>query len=113
MNYEYILNPSIIRPLIFGWKFNLKTAWFMVFSLIVSLAGFYVFQVSAITEKSFTIANLERQVAGLDKEFKNLQINFSDTSSMSGLEGALVARGYEKVGKIHYIQVLESTVAAK
>lgn len=111
MNYAFVLNPSIIRPLVFGRKFSLKIALFTGISLIISLIGFYVFQISAVTEKSFTIANLEKQIADLDKEFKNLQINFSDTSSLSGLEETLVAKGYEKVGKIHYIQVSGDTVA--
>ena len=113
MNYALMLNPSLIRPLILRWKFSLKTVCLMGFSLIVSLIGFYIFQISAITEKSFTIANYEKQITDLDKEFKNMQLNFSNASSLSGLEEALVAKGYEKVGKIHYIQVLENTVAAK
>lgn len=113
MNYALMLNPSIIRPLIFGWKLSLKTVWFLGFSLIVSLIGFYVFQVSYVTQASFSIASLEKQITGLDKECKNLQINYSGTSSLSGLETALVAKGYEKVGKINYIQVLEGAVAAK
>ena len=113
MNYALMLNPSMIRPLILGRKLSLKAVCLVGFSLIVSLVGFYIFQISAITEKSFTIANLDKQLTGLNKEFKNLQTNLSDTSSLSGLEEVLVAKGYEKVGKIHYIQVLENTVAAK
>ncbi|MFH1575410.1 MAG: hypothetical protein ABIB55_00505 [Candidatus Nealsonbacteria bacterium] len=87
--------------------------WFMGFSLIISLISFYVFQISAVTQSSFTIANYEKQIAGLDKDFKNLQLNFSGTSSLSGIEDELFAKGYEKVGKIHYIQVLDDTVAIK
>jgi len=113
MNYASILNPSLIRPFVLGWKLSLKAVCLLGFSLIVSLVGFYIFQISAVTRSSFTIASLEKQVAGLDKEFKNLQTNFSNKSSLSSLEEVLVAKGYEKVGKIHYIQVLENTVAAK
>ncbi len=113
MNYTFVLNPSIIRPLVLRWKFNLKTVCLLGFSLIISLIGFYIFQVSAITQASFTIAHLEKQIVGLDKEFKGLQLNFSNTNSLSGLEEALIAKGYEKVGKIHYIQVLEGAVVAK
>ena len=113
MNHALILNPSMIRPLIFGWKFNLRAVYLLGFSLVVSLIGFYIFQVSYITQASFNVAHLEKQIAGSDKEFKNLQLNFSNTSSLSGLEEAIVAKGYENVGKIHYIQVLEGAVAAK
>jgi len=113
MNYALMLNPSMIRPLIFRWRFNSKIAWFLGFSLITSLVVFYVFQVSYVTQASFTIADYEKQIADLDKEFKNLQLNFSNVSSLSSLEETLVARGYEKVGKIHYIQVLESAVVTK
>ena len=113
MNNESILNPSMIFPLIFRWKFSLKTVWFLGFSLIVFLIGFYVFQISYITRASFSVASYEKQIAGLNREFKDLQLNFSDTNSLSGLEEVLVAKGYEKVGKINYIQVLESAVATK
>lgn len=113
MNYALILNPLVIRPLILRWKFSFKAVGLAGFSLIVFLIGFYVFQVSVITEASFTVANLEKQIADLNKESKNLQISFSLSSSLSGLETALVANGYEKVGKIHYIQVLEGAVATK
>lgn len=113
MNYALMLNPSLIRPLVWGWKLSSKTVWFLGFSLIVSLVGFYIFQVTSVTQASFTVANLEKQIAQSDREFKNLQISFSGANSLSGLETVLVARGYEKVGKIHYIQVLEGAVAAK
>ena len=113
MNYAQILNPSLIRPLVFRFKLSQKAVWILGFSLVISLICFYVFQISFITQASFTLANLEKQIAGLNKEFKNLQLDLSDASSLPGLEKILVANGYEKVGKIHYIQVLESTAVAK
>lgn len=113
MNYALMLNPSIIRPLIFKWKLSWKTVWFLGLSLVISLIGFYIFQVSETTRISFTVTNYEKKAVELDREFKNLQINFSNVSSLSGLEGALVAKGYEKVGKISYIQMLEGAVVAK
>jgi uncharacterized membrane protein YfbV (UPF0208 family) len=113
MNYASILNPSMVRPLVFGWKLSLKAVCLAGFSLILSLAGLFIFQVSSITQSSFAIAGLEKEIAGMDKEFKNLQASFADTSALSGLEEVLASKGYEKVGKIHYIQVLENTVAAK
>jgi len=113
MNYASVLCPEIVRPLILKWRFGFKTAWFAGFSLIISLIGFYIFQMSEVTRSSFAIAGYETQIAGADKEFKSLQINFFDVSSLSGLEGALVAKGYEKVAKINYIQVSGDTVAVK
>jgi hypothetical protein len=113
MNYALMLNPSLIRPFVLKWKFNMKAFGMAGFALVFALIGFYIFQISAVTQVSFTVVDYEKKIAQLDKEFKNLQLNFSDASSLSGLEEALVARGYEKVGKIHYIQVLDSAVAAK
>ena len=91
----------------------MKAVFLISFSLAISLIGFYVFQVNEITRASFTVNNYEKKIADLDREFKTLQISFSGTNSLPGLEGALVAKGYEKVGKIDYIQVLASAVAAK
>lgn len=113
MNYALILNPSAICPLILKWRFNSKFFLSLGFFSIIFLVGFYVFQISAVTQTSFTVANYEKKIANLDKEFKNLQVNFSDLNSLSGLEKTLVDKGYEKVGKIHYVHVLEGAVAAK
>jgi len=113
MNYTAILNPSIIHPLILRNKFSLITVWISGFFLIIFLTGFYIFQVSSVTQASFSIANYEKQIAGLDKEFKSMQVNFSNSSSQSDIERLLADKGYEKVGKINYIQVLEGAVAAK
>jgi len=113
MNYALMLNPSLIRPLIFKWKLSFRAFCLAGFSLIISLIGLYVFQISSVTQASFTVANYEEQIAYMDKESKNLQLNFSNVSSLSGLEEALVAKGYEKVGKINYIQMLEGAVVAK
>ncbi|MFH1780962.1 MAG: hypothetical protein ABH841_03090 [Candidatus Nealsonbacteria bacterium] len=113
MNYASAICPSIISPFILKWKLGFKTAWVLGFALMIALVGFYIFQINIVTQSSFTAVKYEKQIADLDKEFKNLQINFFDVSSLSGLEASLVAKGYEKVGKIHYIQVLEDTVAVK
>lgn len=113
MNYTSILILPFARPLAFGWKLNLKKAALIGALVIVFLTGFYIFQVNAITQASFNIANYDKDLANLQKELKNLQLNFSGLSSLSNLEVLLVSRGYEKVDKIQYIQVLESTVAQK
>ena len=113
MNPALILNPSIIRPLMLKWKFGLKTAWALGFSLVIALIGCYVFQINEVTRASFNIANYEKQMADAEKDFKNLQINFSNLNSLSSLEALLASAGYEKVGQVHYIQMLESTVVSK
>ncbi len=113
MNYALMLNPSIIRPLVFRWKFSLKTFWVFNFTTIIFLIGFYIFQVNEVTQASFFMANYEKQVAQLNQESKGLESNFSGLSSPSTLEGLLVSANYEKVDKVYYIQMLESVAAAK
>ena len=107
------LNFSFIRPLVLRWKLSRKTVGFLGFSLIISLIGFYIFQVNEVTQASFTIATCERQIADLDKESKNLELSFSGLSSLSSIETLLATQGYEKVDKVYYIQVPVGTVAVK
>jgi len=112
MNYALMLNPSFVRPFALKYKFNTKALGTAGFAVVLALIGFYIFQISSVTQMSFTVVDYEKRIDQLDKEFKSLQLNFSDASSLSGLEEALMARGYEKVGKINYIQVLDTAVAA-
>ena len=113
MNYSLILNPLLIRPLVLRWRLRRKTVGFLGFSLIISLIGFYIFQINEVTQMSFTVATCERQIADLNKESKNLELSFSGLSSLASLEILLATQSYEKVDKVYYIQVPVGTVAVK
>lgn len=79
----------------------------------ISLIIFYIFQISEITETSFNISLYERQIVGLSAGNKNLEISLSSQSSLGNLEAALRKLNYEKVGKINYIKVIDSGMAAR
>lgn len=111
MQNTLILDQLFVFP--FRWKFNYKNICLLGFFSIIALISFYVFQMNALTKSSFAIADYEQHIIMADKEFKNLQTNFSNASSLSSLEQTLIAGGFEKVGKIHYIQVLDDTVAVR
>lgn len=113
MNYALILNPSIIRPLILKWKFNLKAFWLLSFAIVIFLIGFYIFQINEVTQASFSMANHEKQVQEFEQELKGLEISFSGLSSPSTLEALLASSNYERVGQVYYIQILEGMAAAK
>lgn len=112
MNNTLILNLPVIRPFVVGQKFNLKALALAGLTLAFCLICFYIFQINEVTRASFAIASYDKQLKELDKEFKSLQVNYSGLSSLSNLEAILVDKGYEKVGKVQYIQVLETTVAS-
>lgn len=113
MNTALILNPSLIRPFALKLKLSRKAVFLLVFFFIVFLVGFYIFQVNAVTQASFAVATCQDQIASLNKESKNLEINFSGLSALSNIEMMLAAQGYEKADKIYYIRVPVSTVAVK
>jgi len=113
MNNILILSPSFIRPFILRVRFSLKTVWILSLGLMFFLLIFYIFQVNQVTKASFAISNYEKQMTELSQESKSLEMSFSDLSSLASVETLVSTLNYEKVNKVHYIQMLEGTALAK
>jgi len=109
------LNPSVpvIRPLVLKRKFSLKAFWILSFISIISLLIFYIFQVNSMIRETYLIQNYQRKIKELSQENKTLEINFFQANSLSTIESLVKNLNFEKVERIHYIQVLESQVVAK
>lgn len=94
-------------------KINLRKALISGFILITILLIFYIFQISEITRSSFSISLYQREMTGLAKQNKDLEISISQKNSLSNLEALLSNLNYERVNKIYYIRVSDGQVAAK
>ena len=92
---------------------RLRFFWFLPLILTIFLLVFYVFQISQITQESYLSLSLQEQIKELSQANENLEINFTQNNSLESLEKLAQDTNYEKQGKIHYIQILGSTVAAK
>lgn len=109
------LNPplSIIRPLTLRLRINLKIFWILSFSLILSLSAFYVFQVNSVVSENYQIQNYQRKLNEFSQENGTLEINSAQVNSLGNVEKQIQELGFEKVGKIHYLRVLETQVVTK
>lgn len=105
------LNPSI--SIGYRLTLNLKVFWILSFISILALLAFYVFQVNALTQEIYFSQSYEKKANQLSQENRFLEINFSRANSLKNIESYVQAQNFEKIGKVEYIRVLESTVAAK
>jgi len=113
---SYSLTQSISQRLVVLPKFpkiGLKAFWILSFISIISLLIFYIFQVNAMIGETYLIQNYQRKIKELSQENKTLEINFSQANSLSTIESLVKNLNFEKVERIHYIQVLESQVVTK
>lgn len=89
--------------------------FFWIFSaiLIASLLGLYLFQTNEMSKGHSLIKHYENEIRYTSNQNKNLEITFSQNNSLRNLEDTLEDSNFEKVTKIDYIRVLDTSVAAK
>ncbi|PIV64961.1 MAG: hypothetical protein COS09_02070 [Candidatus Nealsonbacteria bacterium CG01_land_8_20_14_3_00_12] len=85
----------------------------MISILILTPLVFYIFQVNALTRETYLIKNYEKNLGQLSSESETLKVDFSKVNSLSNLENYLQNGNFEKVTQVKYIQILESSVAAR
>jgi len=85
----------------------------MISILILTPLVFYIFQVNALTRETYLIKNYEKNLGQLSSESETLKVDFSKVNSLSNLENYLQNGNFEKVTQVKYIQILESSLAAR
>jgi uncharacterized protein YxeA len=85
----------------------------ITFISILAPLVFYIFQVNALTRETYLIKNYEKNLAQLSSESETLKVDFSKVNSLTNLENYLQNGNFEKVTQVKYIQILETSVAAK
>lgn len=113
INNTAILNSAVLRSFVQNRKFNFKILWVLSFAAIISLLFIYIFQIQEATKASFRITAFEKELAGLSRLNQSLEADLFQTSYPANLEDILLASQYEKIGKIHYINILENQVVVK
>lgn len=115
MNRISILNPplSIINPLTFKGKFNLKMLWILSILIGLSLLIVLVIQFNTYTKEIYLIQDYEQNLNQLTKENKILEINFFKANSLRNIGNYIQSQVFEKAEQVDYIRILEGTVLAK
>lgn len=112
MNDSSILNfpTSIIRAFPLKLRFNSKLFWIFSLVLIISLLVFYIFQFNAFTSENYKIQDSQKKINGLSSENEILEIRLAKFNSLATIETLIKEFNFEKVDKIHYIQISESQI---
>ena len=90
-----------------------KLFWTIISISILALLVFYVSQVNALTKETYLWQNYEKNLSQLSGESEVLVVNFAKSNSLSNIESYLQNQNFEKVSRVKYIRILESSVAAK
>ena len=80
---------------------------------LFGLLGFYVFQLNEIAKDRNFIQNYKLKIIEFTDENKNSEINFAQINSLESVETLVQNLNFEKIGKIHYIRILEPAMAIK
>jgi hypothetical protein len=78
-----------------------------VFSLLV----FYIFQINNLVSGKYLLAAQQKSFKNLSQENEKLEANLANLGSLSDIEGKVSELGFERIGQIHYVQILEGAVA--
>jgi len=115
MNNTLALNPpiSIIRDLFLKIKFSWKTFWILSFILIITFLFSYIFQVNALAEETYHIQDYQNKISAISQENDTLLTSSLKQNSLSNIETLIKDSGFERIQKIHYIQVLERQVVIR
>jgi hypothetical protein len=81
--------------------------------LSVTMVCFYVFQVVKLTETGYIRGEKDAIIKNLKKETAELKLTVSKGRNLVNVEEKVLEEGYQKVSKLEYIVVSETSVAVK
>lgn len=92
-------------------KQNKKILILVAFSIIFSLLISYIFQINNLVSKSYSLQSYQKNIEKISLENEKMESNLAGAGSLQNAEIRISELGFEKITKIHYIQILENTVA--
>jgi len=121
MNNSLILNPPFVlkNSLFLKGKFTLRRFYSVGILLIIILSVFYIFQANAEVSKKYLVWQYENELNQVLSKNQNLIINSVHLNSLDGVAALLEEPAksgelsFEKIDKIHYIQILDTRFVAK
>jgi len=103
--------PILIKQI--PLELNLRFFWGFAFVLILALLVVYIFQINKVVSEGYLLQEYQRKTEKLVQENEKLETNLAGMGSLGNIENLVKELNLEKIGKIHYIQILESSVVTK
>ena len=92
---------------------NLRFFWTIIAVLMTTLLSLYFFQASTLAKGNSLAESYEEEIEEIYRQNKDLEITFSQKNSLKNSESLLEELNVEKVTKIDYIRILETSVVTK
>ena len=86
--------------------------WLLSLLLFLSLIVFYIFQINSQVHEGYLLSDSQKKLNALQQEKEMLQANLAGVASLGQAETLAASLNFKQVNQIHYIEVLETSVAA-
>jgi len=93
----------------FSW--SNKAIWVTSILLVTVLLTMYIIQINLITGSAYTISGLEQQLRTLKDTNKDLEATYMQATQFRNLDELASTMGFEKIGLVSYIKVIDTAVA--
>lgn len=107
---SYSNTQRLLFPLKFSFLVNVRFLAALGIILIISFLAFYIFQITNVISKGYQVQNYQEKITELAEQNKILEINSAKINSLENIDSQIQNLGFERVDKIHYIQLLEGSV---
>jgi hypothetical protein len=108
-----VLSLTNLIPLQYRLNLNLKIFWAFCFILIITLLGFYVFQINALISGTHQLQLHQNKMAEISELNRGLEISLAKLNYLQNITSKSEELGFERIKAIHYIQVIDGNLAAK
>jgi len=101
-------------PISMKYRLTLNFRFFyLIFLLLIPLLAFYIFQINSVVSGSYQVQRYQKGIDEMTGENKFLEVSSAMINSLESVDGRVQELGFEKIGKIHYIQIIESSAVTK
>ena len=101
-------------PISMKYRLTLNFRFFyLIFLLLIPLLVFYIFQINSVVSGSYQFQRYQKEIDELTGENKFLEVSSANINSLENIDSRVQELGFEKIDKIHYIQILEGSAVTK
>lgn len=101
--FEFISLPKI------NWRRPCVSGLILIAPLLI----FYLFQINAVTKASFIAYQQEKELTLSFQQARDLEAGLLAESHLVNLDDMIRSYNYEKVNKVHYIQIQDGEMAVR
>jgi hypothetical protein len=106
------LNPAMLSVIRLRAGVNVKIFAAAVFCLFLFLSFFYVFQTNSAVLSGYSLQNYQKTIDKLIQNNEALEMTLAGIGALENIDSKTTELGFEKISKINYIQIMETSVAS-